>query len=190
MEDFDDEPDQEQRIEKLKAQLQTLGEGFSDHSGLSADMEEEFLKHILAFETAEPTSLLQWLENAGQDVPPPEELDDTQLHTKLWEVIRRMASLGAYLHNTNHLSDRELYTYLFEEGLREDAVLFPDNPGYVYGLDLLGSGSEEDLQLYMKYFADEAYRAEWKADFPELDFPPHEDPPFDRDKDLPRSPLG
>ena len=188
--DFDDEPDQEKRIEKLKAQLETLGEGISDHSGLSADMEEEFLKHILAFETAEPTSLLQWLENAGQDVPPPDELDDTQLHTRLWEVINRMASLGAYLHNTNHLSDRELYAYLFEDGLREDAVLFPDNPGYVYGLDLLGSGSEEDMQLYMKYFADEAYRAEWKEDFPGLEMPPHEDPPFDRDKDLPKSAFG
>ena len=190
MVDFDDEPDQERRIEKLKAQLETLGGSVSDHSGLSADMEEEFLKHILAFETAEPTSLLQWLENAGQDVPPPGELDDSQVPAKLWEVIRRMASLGAYLHNTNHLSDRELYTYLFEEGLREEAVLFPDNPGYVYGLDLLGSGSEQDMQLYMKYFANDEYRAEWMAEFPELDFPPHEDPPFDRDKDLPKSPLG
>lgn len=190
MEEFDDEPDQEMRIEKLKAQLESLGEGPSDHSGLSADMEEEFLKHILAFETADQTSLLQWLENAGQDVPPPGELDDAQLHAKLWEVINRMASLGAYLHNTNHLSDRELYAYLFEEGLREDAVLFPDNPGYFYGLDLLGSGSEEHMQLYMKYFADEAYRAEWKTEFPDLELPPHEDPPFDRDKDLPRSPLG
>jgi hypothetical protein len=46
------------------------------------------------------------------------------------------------------------------------------------------------MQLYMKYFADDEYRAEWMKDFPELDFPPHEDPPFDRDKDLPRSPLG
>jgi hypothetical protein len=190
VEEFDDELDQEERIEKLKAQLHSLGPGISDHSGLTADMEEEFLKHILAFETAAPTSLLQWLENAGQDVPPPEELDDSQLHAKLWEIIKRMASLGAYLHNTNHLSDRQLYTYLFAEGLREDAVLFPDNPGYVYGLDLLGSGSEEDMQLYMKYFADDEYRAEWMKDFPELDFPPHEDPPFDRDKDLPRSPLG
>jgi hypothetical protein len=188
--DFDDEPDQEKRLEKLRSQLENLGGDISDNSDLSAEMEEEFLKHILAFETAEPTSLLQWLENAGQDVTPPEELDDAQLQTKLWEVIKRMASLGAYLHNTNHLSNRELYSYLFHDGLREDAVLFPDNPGYVYGLDVLGSGSEEDMQLYMKYFADEAYRAEWMRDFPELEFPPHEDPPFDRDKDLPRSPLG
>src|SRR5437588_4635824 len=107
---------------------------------------------------------MQWLENAGLEVPAPEELTDESLPNRLWAVINRMASLGAYLHNTNHLSDRELYTYLFEDGLREDAVLFPDNPGYVYGLDLLGSGSEEDLQLDMKYFADEASRAEWKAD--------------------------
>lgn len=188
--DFDDEPDQEKRIEKLRSQLEKLGGEVSDNSQLSADLEEEFLKHILAFETTEPTTLLQWLENAGQDVPPPDQLDEVQLHAKLWEVINRMASLGAYLHHTNHLSDRQLYSYLFEEGLREDAVLFPDNPGYVYGLDLLGSGSEEDMQLYMKYFANDEYRADWTAEFPELDLPPHEDPPFDRDKDLPRSALG
>jgi hypothetical protein len=128
MEDFDDEPDQEMRIEKLKAQLDSLGEGLSDHSGLSADMEEEFLKHILAFESADQTSLLQWLENAGQDVPPPGELDDAQLNAKLWEVINRMASLGAYLHNTNHLSDRQLYTWLFEKGCARTRCSFPITP--------------------------------------------------------------
>ena len=63
--DFDDEPDQEKRIEKLRSQLEQFGGDVSDNSGLSADLEEEFLKHILAFETAEPTSLLQWLKNAG-----------------------------------------------------------------------------------------------------------------------------
>ena len=188
--DFENEPDQEKRIEKLRAELEKLGGEVSDNSQLSADLEEEFLKHILAFETTDHSSLLQWLENAGQDVPPPDQLDDAQLHTKLWEVINRMASLGAYLHNTNHLSERQLYSYLFEEGLREDAVLFPENPSFVYGLDLLGSGSEEDMQLYMKYFADEEYRAQWHAEFPDLEMPPHEDPAFDRDKDLPRSAFG
>ncbi|SRR6266436_821004 len=112
MSDFDNEPDQEKRIEKLRAQLEKLGGEVSDNSQLSADMEEEFLKHILAFETTESTSLLQWLENAGQDVPPPDELDDSQLHAKLWEVINRMASLGAYLHNTNHLGPSGCRTFL------------------------------------------------------------------------------
>src|SRR5438128_6797506 len=107
--DFDDEPDQEKRIEKLRAELQELGE-ISHESDLPADMEEEFLKHILEFETAEQLTLMQWLENAGIEVPAPEELTDELLSDKLWEVINRMASLGAYLHNTNHLSDRKLYS--------------------------------------------------------------------------------
>jgi hypothetical protein len=190
MMNFDEEPDQEKRIERLHLDLEKLGGRVSQDPELPADLEEEFLKHILAFETAEPSCLLDWLENAGIEVPAPDQLNDTQISPKLWEVINRMASLGAYLHNTNHLSDRELYSYLFEEGLREDAVLFPENPSYVYGLDLLGSGSDEDMELYMKYFADEEYRKQWANDFPDFAMPPHEDPPFDRDKDLPKSPFG
>jgi hypothetical protein len=190
MDAFDEEPDQEKRIEKLRSELERLGGGVSQHSELPADLEEEFLKQILAFETTQPSTLLDWLNNAGVEVPGPDQLDDAQLSPKLWEVINRMASLGAYLHNTNHLSDRELYSYLFEEGLGEDAVLFPENPSYVYGLDLLGSGSDEDMHLYMKYFADEHYRKQWATDFPDFAMPPHEDPPFDRDKDLPKSPFG
>ena len=101
-----------------------------------------------------------------------------------------MSSLGAYLHNTNHLSDRELYSYLFHDALREPTVLFPENPGFVYGLDVLGSGSDEDTTLYMRYHADEDYRRQWAKDFPDFEMPPRESPPYDRDKDLPKSSLG
>src|SRR5216684_2320490 len=188
MVDLDDEPDQEKRIEKLRAELGELGGTLSESSDMPADLEEEFLKQVLAFETAEPSTVLQWLENAGLEVPPPDQLDDEQLHAKLWEMIKRMASLGAYLHSTNHLSDRELYSYLFNEGLREDAVLFPDDPSYVYGLDLLGSGGDEDMRLYMKYFAEDEYRKQWATDFPDFEMPLHEDPPFDRDEHLPKPP--
>jgi hypothetical protein len=189
MADFDEEPDQDKRIEKLRSELERLGGEVSQHPDLPGDLEEAFLKQILAFETTESSSLLQWVENAGLHVPPPHQLDDAQLSAKLWEVINRLASLGAYLHNTNHLSDRELYSFLFEEGLGEDAVLFPEDPSYVYTLDILGSGSDEDMQLYMKYFADEEYRKQWASDFPDFAMPAHEDPPFDRDKDLPKSAL-
>ncbi len=187
----DDEPDQEKRIEKLRAELEKLGgDEFSHQSDLPADLEEEFLKHILEFETAEQMTLMKWLANAGLEVRPPEELSDADLPVKLGELINRMASLGAYLHNTNHLSDRELYSYLYHDALREPTVLFPENPGYVYGIDLLGSGSDEDMQMYMRYFADEDYRRRWAKDFPDFEMPPREQPPFDRDKDLPKSPFG
>ena len=188
--DFDDEPDQEKRIEKLRSKLKELGDEISHESDLPADMEEEFLKHILAFETAEQLTLMQWLENAGSHVPAPEELADDALTTKLWEVINRMASLGAYLHHTNHLSDRELYSYLYYDALQEPTVLFPENPGYVYGIDVVGSGSDEDMEIYMKYYADEEYREKWAKDFPDFSMPPREVTAFDRDKDLPKSPFG
>lgn len=190
MVNLDNEPDQEKRIEQLRDELQKLGGEISHESDLPGDMEEEFLKHILAFETAEQLSLLQWLENAGLEIPPPEDLNDEGLSLKLWEVIQRMASLGAYLHNTNHLSDRALYSYLYHDGLREPTVLFPENPGFVYGLDVLGSGSDEDTTLYMRYYADDEYREQWSRDFPDFEMPPRESPPYDRDKNLPKSPLG
>src|SRR5262245_56609717 len=109
---FDDEPDQDKRIEMLRAELENLGGEISHESDLPADLEEQFLKQILEFETAEQLTLLQWLENAGVEVPDPDTLSDELLCAKLREVIDRMASLGTYLHHTNHLSDRELYKFL------------------------------------------------------------------------------
>ena len=88
-----------------------------------------------------------------------------------------------------HLSDRELYDYLYHDGLREEAVLFPENPSYAYMIDLTGSGSDEDNQIYLKYYADEEHRRQWAHDWPDDMLPEHEDPPFDRDQFLPRSPL-
>src|SRR6266480_7845833 len=124
---IDDEPDQEKRIEKLRDEVRRLGGAFSTELEIPADLEEEFLKHILEYEHAQPITLLQLLKNAGLEVPAPDDLDDGDLTGKLWEVIERMSSLGAYLLHTNHLSDRELYTYLYIDGLQEDATLFPEN---------------------------------------------------------------
>jgi len=187
---FADEPSQEERIAKLRAELEKLGGNTTSLQSMPADMEEEFLRHVLEYETAEPISLLRLLENSGSEVPAPETLDKHTLEIKLNEIIERMASLGAYLVHTNHLSDRELYGYLYNEALREEAVLFPENPNYAYMIDLTGSGAEDDTLLYMKYYADEEHRRRWAHDWPDDPLPDHEDPPFDRDRFLPHSPVG
>jgi hypothetical protein len=101
-----------------------------------------------------------------------------------------MATLGAYVHSTNHLSDRELYSYLFNDGLREDTVLFPEDASFAHHLDLVSSGSEEDIFLWMKYYADEETRQHWLTSFPDYEMPSHEDPPFKRDQDLPKPAYG
>ena len=188
--EFADEPSQEERINKLRAELEKLGGNTSTLESMPADMEEEFLRHVLEYETAEQISLLRLLENSGLEVPPPESLDDEALKIKLKEIIDRMASVGSYLLHTNHLSDRDLYEYLYHEALREETVFFPENPSYAYMIDLTGSGSEDDNQTYLKYYADEVYRRRWAHDWPDDRMPEHEEPPFDRDRFLPQSPVG
>jgi len=187
---FAEEPNQEQRIAKLREEIGKLGGSAMSLEDLPADMEEEFLRHVLEYETAEPISLFRMLENAGLELPSPESLTEVDVTTKLTETIERMASLGAYLLHTNHLSDLALYEYLYNDGLREEAVLFPENPGYAYMIDLTGSGSEEDNHVYLKYYADEKQRQQWALDWPDDTMSEHEDPPFDRDRHLPQSTVG
>jgi hypothetical protein len=151
------------------------------------DLSDELRKSIETWEEAEPQSLFALLPQSGVSLPPPAELDDAQLTKKLWEVIHALALLGTFLHNTDHLSDRELYTELWTDGLREPAVLMPDNPAYAYHFDMVGSGSEEHMRLYMKYYASEEDRRNWLRDWPEDVLPDHEDPPHDRDRRLPRA---
>jgi|SRR5215213_4982270 len=188
--EFADEPSQEERINKLRAELEKLGGSTSTLESMPADMEEEFLRHVLEYEAAEPISLLRLLENSGLEVPAPDALDEDALKSRLKELIQKMAALGAYLLHTNHLSDRDLYKYLYEEALREETVLFPENPSYAYMIDLTGSGSENDNETYLKYYANADYRRQWRRDWPDDQIPEHEDPPFDRDRFLPESPLG
>ena len=71
-------------------------------------------------------------------------------------------------------------------------MLFPENPSYAYIFDLIGgveTGSDDDIQTYLKYYADEKARVKWGSDWPGDKIPKHEDPPFDRDRSLPQSPL-
>lgn len=181
--------DQEERIKRLREEIAKLGGSTTTLQSMPADMEEEFLRHVLEYETAEPISLIRFLENTGLDVPAPEGLAEEVLTIKLKEVIERMASLGAYLLHTNHLSDRELYEYLCHDGLREEAVLFPENPSYAFIIDLTGSGSDEDNQTYLRYYADEEHRRQWAHDWPDDPIPESAVAPYNRDSELPKSPL-
>jgi len=184
---------QEERIAKLRAELEKLGGTVLDrHESMPADIEEEFLRHVLEYATQEAVSLLTWLAKSGIEVPAPDQLDDKRLSIKLQEIIYGMAYVGAYLLHTNHLSDRELYEFL-SDFLTEEVVLFPENPDYAYIIDLIGgaeTGNHEDGQIYLKYYADEKARVKWGHNWPGDKIPKPEDPPFDRDRFLPQSPLG
>ena len=54
-------------------------------------------------------------------------------------------------------------------------------------IDLIGSGSEEDIEIGLRYYESEEDRRRWAKEFPKDVIPPHEDPPFDRDRLLPKA---
>src|SRR4029079_13104740 len=140
--------------------------------------------------SAEPISLFNLLENSGVEIPSAEVLNEAGITFHLKRIVEEMASMGAYLLHTNHLSDRALYEYLYNDGLREEAVLFPENQSYAFMIDLTGSGSDDDNLIYLKYYADDDRRKKWAEDWPDDEIPEHENPPFDRDRHLPQSPIG
>ncbi len=150
------------------------------------DLKEAFLDYVAAYESREPRPLLDVLAESGVVLPPPEELDDAQINAKLWEMIHALALVGAFLHNTDHLSDRELYTELWNEELREPTVLMPEDAAFACHVDMVGSGSPEHIHLYLKHYAEERERRSWRKQWPDDEIPDHEDPPYDRDRRLPR----
>lgn len=183
-----EEPERRKRIDDLKRQADELagGEMVSWKSDeLSPEMEEDFLQSVIAYESAPLTTHHQQLEDAGVEVPDPETMNDEKLTAKLWEVIEALARMRVFLESTNHLSDRELYTLLWSEELREEIPAMPFDEYSAWHIDLIGSGSDEDTYLWMKYYADEKTRRDWLKDFADYDMPEHEDPPYDRDRLLP-----
>jgi hypothetical protein len=155
---------------------------------LSPDVREQFWQNLIAFENAPWTTDFQLLTDAGVELPEPDALNDEELTAKLWEVIDRLAGMHVYLSDTDHLSDRELYRALWHDSLREEVKAIED-PNSAYHLSLVGSFGPEQLHAYLKYYADEDERRRSLEDFPDEELPPHEDPPFDRDRLLPQRPY-
>lgn len=184
----DSDPERRKRINELQRRADELAGGEmvawkSDE--LSPEMEKDFLQSVIAYESAPLTTHCQQLEDAGVELPNPETMDDEKLTAKLWEVIEALARMRVFLNSTNHLNDRELYTELSSDVLREETKAMVLDEYSAWHIDLIGSGSEEDIYLWMKYYADEETRRQWKNDFLDYEMPEHEDPPYDRDRNLP-----
>jgi hypothetical protein len=154
------------------------------------NLAEMFWRHVVEYEKAPYTTHFRQLQEAGLELPPPEAVPEHQLTAKLWELIEALARLRVFLSNTDHLSDRELYTHLWHDSLREAVAALAADEASAWHLDLLGSGSAEDIFLHLKYYADPDSRREWAEQFPGDEMPAHEDPPYDRDRHLPQASYG
>lgn len=150
------------------------------------DETKRYLDRLDAWESGEDGEIpLALLEEIGIAMPPDVELGDDELHARLWQVIRGIAELGMYLENTDHLSDRQLYRYLREDALLVPEFLDPDDVSSATHLSPIGGCSEEDIIIYLKYYADEQTRADWRRNYPDDALPPKLPLPYDRDRLLP-----
>lgn len=159
-----------------------------DEAGSDSDLSgwRTYMDRMEAWTSGGGTTSGKQLIREGIALPPPDSLDDIEVTEKLWEVIHGLAKVHTYLEDTNHLSDRELYTWLWEKGLNESTA-------DLSGLDLIGgchtspigSGDEESTLIGLIYYDSIAERAEWKAAFPETEIPAHRELPYDRDRLLP-----
>ncbi len=184
--------DQEIRISELKAQAAELtgGQmGIFEDGDAPPELLEEFWKSVVETEKAGWTTGRRQMEEDGVALPPPDKLDDGQIADKLRELLDRLARRCTYVFHTDHMSDRQLYERMWDDSLNESFSDRPVKPGYGgYFIDLVGSGSEEHTYLHHKYYADEKNRQDWLEEWPDYDMPAHEDPPYDRDRTLPKPP--
>lgn len=179
-------------IEQLKANARDLAGGQmlegSGEQPLPIEFQHQFWKNVVDFESAPRKTRREILAGDGYHAPPEQGLSDAELTHQLWRLIEALASRRTYLEGTDHLSDRELYRLLVERVLDEETEVLPPAAEWnchvcihEYG----GPGGEDGTNIYLRYYADEEMRTSWAKEFPG-EMPSHCDPPYDRDRFLPK----
>ncbi len=128
---------------------------------------------------------------AEQNIPllPPAEITDETLVPILWVLLHNLSVRGFYALHTDHLSDRELYAELWECGLRDPAHLPGRNPRGGWYHDFLGSWGDDEMQLWLRYYASDEERTKHATEWPKDRIPPREKPASNRDWRLPKGPF-
>lgn len=180
--------DREIRIEKMNRELEDLSGGSMISGGFGEvppRLKEAFLTRACEFEKAPYGTNFNRLVQVGIEMIPPAELDDASLHAKLHDVLSALATIRCFVEDTDHLSDRELYTWLWSDGLREETPDLSQFDG-AWHISPIGSCNDEALAIFLKYYASEKERRRWQKEFPNDQLPPHCPLHYSRDRNLPR----
>jgi len=120
---------------------------------------------------------------------PPAEISDETLIPILWELPHNLSLRGFYVLHTDHFSDRELDAELWGRGLREPAHLPRRNSRGGWFHDFLGSWGEDEMHLWLQFYASDEERAKHAKENPRDSIPAKQKPSFNRDWRLPNGPF-
>ena len=156
------------------------------HGGDESDADLEAILGAM-----EPDSWTPPAKELSREIPllPPAEITDDMLGPILWELLHNLALRGFFVLHSNHLSDRELYAELWERGLRDPAMLPGRNLRGGWFHDILGSWGDDEMRLWLRYYATAAEREKYALEYPAESLPASEKPIAQRDWRLPKGPF-
>jgi len=175
--DDEAEVDREIRIEKMKREFDELAGGTMISGGFGEvppAIEDAFLACACRFEKTELDTNFNRLIRHGLALEPPDELDDATLAARLAEMLRVLGTMRCFVECTDHLSDRELYAWLWAEGLREETPSVLQLGGGTWHTSPIGRCEEEETMIFLKYYASDEERRRWQEQFPNDTLPPHQ----------------
>ncbi|MBX7165201.1 MAG: hypothetical protein K1X74_02515 [Pirellulales bacterium] len=168
---------------RLRDELEPyLDESISQVGPLPTQRENEYLASMLAWERAPVLPIAEWF-SPPLVLPPPSELNDVQLHTLLWETIRRLHAKRIVLDFTDHLSDHQLYCLIYRDILPSYEKKIESSRHYLHW-DCANMG--DDPEIWLRHYASEEERLGWSDQTGQTP-PPHVSPPYPRH--LPHHPL-
>ena len=161
-------------------------EGGSEN--LPMDAQAAFWEQVLAFESAEESTIAERLRNEIGFVPRPpgDPAGEGGVKSALWELLEALASIRIFVFGTDHLNDAELYELLVNKVLPEPTTVPPTGSEWNCRVDVAEHGTDDDpdgTATWLRYYADDETREEWDGEVP-----PKEPLPYDRDRFLPVPP--
>lgn len=153
--------------------------------GIPMKTQVAFWEHVLAFESAEESTITERLENEVGFVPPDPKalISASEIHSALWNLIKALSSIRVFVFNTDHLCDADLYRLLVYGALPEASFVPPPGSQWNSRIDACEFGTRDDPEgnlTWLRYYADEDMRSMWDGEVP-----PRDNPPYDRDRFLP-----
>jgi len=119
----------------LKAKILLKGGTLEQFKEIDPEIENQFLKQVLAFEEADLIKMYKILNISLDDYPPEDTLPDDILEQKLEELEKIMAKHNIYLELSKKMPKRLIYKYLVEEELESEIEVVPGMTTHIDGCD-------------------------------------------------------